>query len=250
MSKGPFKTLNGYEVKDEEARRAAGSASESAAGLMAAVNGIRRKVNGLSNTLVDIVVNRRAEQKKERCTVYSISSDESLVNIRCSTGDEMRQISIRVVATDESLYEITHLSGYRVTKLFTTGTATKTFLGVWLDGTKHDSIDVLKDTSISFKSLVVAYSIACDDYTINVCYTVNAYGFTVYESIPETLEECPLVVDTVGATANSNYNAVYSDDPFHSVFAIANAEKKRIYIESVVAQGQSVVKKIDFTGGY
>lgn len=236
MDEKCFCHFNGYQVKDATARKAIDS-------ILKVINGIRRKVNAHSGSI------QRIDEEVEtgRCTNYSVDENGLYTEWLLGKDDAARRIRINTDPGSISLFEINRLSGYgiRQNSLYSSKTNDKTLIGVWIDGVKHDSIEVLKNDALSFKTLMIIYKVNAGTHTINTCLTVNASGFRVYESVPEEVEENPLIKQTI----ESNYAThLYTPTQNHAVFIINN-NMKFMYVEKVEDMGNTVVKMIDFNGG-
>lgn len=224
-----------------------------------AMSGIRRKLNALAgnaratfkehNAEIEAhnaeIEKHNADLGKRRVTVSYATADR--VRFQCSTDDGYRLCTLLLDPTKATCYQIPFLSNYNIYNLFSSKSADKTLVGLWLDGTRYDTTDVLKDTTLSFDNMVLLYTVNEGSYTINTCLCISADGIKIYESIPERLEEIGVenpLIKTCLTGANTVTPLVSGENLL--IFTMMGGD--RFFIQTVEDLGQTVVKTIAFNG--
>lgn len=208
------------------------------------MNGVRRKVAALAG-LAKVGLNELdAEIAKRRVTV--VSADDELIKFQAATGNGFRQFTFRIgPETKATRYQVVQFSEYNIFNLFSSKSTDKTLVGLWIDGTLYDSVDVLKDTNLVFDNMMFLYAVNEGSYTINTCVCISADGIKVYESIPETVTTNPLIKTCLTGSASGTVTPLVQGEKF-MIFTMVGGG--RWFIHTVEDLGQTVVKNIAFNG--
>lgn len=211
------------------------------------MNGVRRKVAALAGYTDSRLKEHDTEIAKRKVSVSKVADDGTWVNFKSSTGDGYRSCRISLSPTDGKCYQVTQLMGYNIFDLFSTTATNKTLVGLWIDGTRYEDVEVLKNIELTFYDLMLLYTVNESNYTINTCVCLSADGIKVYESIPETVTTNPLkkVCLRDGANGATAVPLVAKGDSF-LIFTIKG--DSRYFIHTVEDLGQTVVKTIAFNG--
>lgn len=233
-----------------------------------ALHGVRRKIAALGGYVDDLRDIHRSDvsgiNKILNREVYYLNTDklsENVIRIYHGEGAALREFSISL--TDDNFkYEISGFSGYSFYRrsVYSTLTSNKTLVGLWVDGTRYDSFNVLRDENLRYRHLMWLYTVNVTDettgkeYTVNVCTRLNTDQLQIYESIPEDLEA--LGVDNPLKKAENPKMCIYSQGnnnvfplvPVGNQFEVfvPTASGGRYLIEKVDDYGQTVVKTFYF----
>ena len=213
-------------------------------GLRKALNGIVRKVAAIAG-FTDVRLKEHDTVLNERkVNVYQIT--DTMIRFACSTGDNIRECTLGL-SNSKYLYTISQLGEYNIGNMSSATTANKTIVGLWVDGTRYDSLDVLKTDGFSFGNLMLLYTVAEASYTINACICLSADGIKVYESIPETVDTNPLNKGFItDFSSGSTVTPIMDLGENARIFSIKNGSK--YFIERVEDLGQTVIRTIAFNG--
>lgn len=213
-------------------------------GVKKALNGVARKVAALAGFTDARLKEHDAGFSRRRVTVYSTT--DTMIRFNCSTGDNSRECSLSL-ASSKYLYTISQIGEFNVNNLSSATSANKTLIGLWVDGTRYDTVDVLKTVGFSFDNMVLMYTVTETDYTINTCVCLSADGIEFYESIPE-----PGFEDKLNKTLIEDFSSGATVTPIMDmgtnvrIFSIKNGD--RFYVEKMEDFGRTVVKTIAFNG--
>lgn len=234
-------------------------------GVYKVINGVRRKASALGGYVCDLasdlsglsadVSGLSADAQKSNCRLNYAYANGNL-RIYCGRDSALREVSISVQNT-VSKYEIYAFSGYTFTRnsIYSTTSADKTFVGLWIDGVRVDEkkyegmtsgvFDALSDADLRYRHLMWLYTVTENGYTVNVCTRLSADVLQIYESIPETLTIANPLVKTCAKSGGAAITPLVPVGDKFEVF-VPTSTGNRYMIEKIDDLGQTVVKTFYF----
>lgn len=230
-------------------------------GVIDVIAGIRRKILAITGSVrkntkdieaVNEELTRQTEEKAEtertnKCRVTGVTDNE--VTVTCMPAPYLRTFTINTNPTSPRYSEFTKISGYAFTKssVFAGTAEEKNIVSVWVDGVEYESVEVLKDTSLTFDELTIHYetteTINGEQYTLKTSVICTVSGVEITESIDEGAKE-NLVTSFI---SHSKLVPIMTHGTHTMVFRFDGQTKR--FVETVEQFGNTVVKKIHYRYG-
>lgn len=156
------------------------------------VNDSKLSIKGLARKLMGVMESLREAfnmSKESYDALYCEVTNDSGSNIAITIHNPFdRVINIVYDESNVSLYELRYISSYGLTRSSVySGTGNnKTLNFVYVDGVKVDSFDYLKNVGLTFKTLMINYTMAeSDTVTFDVTLIVTPKGVKIIETVNE-----------------------------------------------------------------